>query len=187
MLKQVRETLNLPNDTAGCARLSQVALVSGRTEKIVNQLRGEMSEIVTDAQKMIERHRTELPPGVTPDDLRLNLEDNFAPAMSIQAAVNHLCLVSDLSMKLLLAPNNHEFITSDHPAVMINQRFQGRTKFPLSGLAMKGIQIVLPISFSACLFIYDSGCYRVDVRRKQTVQSKTGGHCSAECFANLEC
>src|SRR4029077_15922427 len=133
------------------------------------QLSGEISEIINEtARKMIEPNRIQLPPGVAIDDIRLNAEDKFAPAMSIQAAVDHLCLMSDLRMKLLVAPDSHEFVTSDHPTVMINQRFQGRTKFLLSGLAMKGIQIVLPISSTACLFIYDSDCYRVGVRRKET-------------------
>jgi hypothetical protein len=117
---------------------------------------------------MVELNLIEAPPGVTMDGIRLKDTDNLAPEMAIQTSVDHLCAISDLHTKLLLAADNHEFITSDHPTVITNQRFQGRTKLPLSGVVMKGIQIVLPVSPSACLFIYDPKCYRVGFRRKET-------------------
>jgi Protein of unknown function (DUF4238) len=170
VLKQVRDALQLPNDPADRARLSLLAIVlSLRTEKSVDQLRGDIGEIKTEAARMmVERNVIEPLPGVAMDDIRLKDTDNLATKMAIQSAVDHLSLLSDLRTKLLLAPNNREFITSDHPTVMTNQHFQGRTKLPLTGLAMKGIQIVLPVSPSACLFIYDPECYRVGVRRKET-------------------
>jgi len=170
VLRQVRETLQLPNDPNDRARLSLLAIVlSLRTEKSVDQLRGDIGEIKTEtAREMVKQKAIEPPPGVAMDDIQLRDTDNLAPKMAIQSAVDNLGLLSDLSTKLLLAPQNSEFLTSDHPTVMINQRFQGRTKLPSTGLAMKGIQIVLPVSPSACLFIYDPECYRVGVRGKDT-------------------
>lgn len=170
VLRQVRETLQLPNNRSNRARLCLLAMILNiRTEKSIDHLRNDLGEIMTEtARRMIKLNRMELPPGVTIDDIRLTDVDNLAAKAAIQATVDHLCVASDLDMKLLLAPNNREFITSDHPSVMTNQRFQGRTEYPLSGIAMKGIQIVLPVSPAACLFIYDPCCYRVGFRRKET-------------------
>lgn len=170
VLRQVRETLQLPNNRSNRARLCLLAMILNiRTEKSIDHLRNDIGEIMTEtARRMIKLNRMELPLGVAIDDIRLTDVDNLAAKAAIQAAVDNLCLVSDLDTKLLLAPNNHEFITSDHPSVMTNQRFQGRTEYPLSGIAMKGIQIVLPVSPAACLFIYDPCCYRVGFRRKDT-------------------
>ena len=169
VLKQVRETLQLPAEPGNRARLSLLAiLLNGRTEKNINQISDAVSEIKTEtAHRMVKLNLIKPPPGVSLDGVRLKDTDNLAPKMAIQSAVDHLCAISDLRMKLLLAPDNHEFITSDHPTAIVNQRFQGRTDFPLSGLVMKGIQIVLPVSPFACLFIYDPDCYRVGFRRKE--------------------
>ena len=139
VLKQVRDTLQLPNDSGDRAHLSLIALVlNGRTQKNVGQIAETVSAIKTEtARRMVERNLIEAPPDITIDDIRLKDTDNLAPKMAIESAIDHLCLMSDLRMKLLLAPVDHEFVTSDHPTVITNQRFQGRTKFPLSGLVMK--------------------------------------------------
>ena len=96
--------------------------------------------------------------------------DNIAPDVSVRTVLDMQPLLSDLRMKLLIAPKDHEFITSDHPTVTTNQRFYGRTNFPsTSGLAMRGIQVFLPLSPTACLIQYDPQCYRVGTRRQDTV------------------
>jgi Protein of unknown function (DUF4238) len=180
-LKELREKLELPKNRGDQAHLCLMALMlNGRTEKNINQLVEAISEIKTEsARRMIKLNMIQAPPDVAIDDIRLKDTDNLAPKMAIETAIDHLCVMSDLRMKLLLAPANHEFITSDHPTVITNQRFQGRTNFPLSGLAMKGIQIALPVSPSACIFIYDPGCYRVGPRRKETFRIERPGDIEA--------
>ena len=61
-----------------------------------------------------------------------------------------------LLCKLLVAPVGSFFITSDHPAVLLNQ-FAADAKSVRScvGFAQAGFQLVLPLGPSVCAFFYD--------------------------------
>jgi hypothetical protein len=129
-----------------------------------NQMSGEIMKEM--ARRMVKRgDLTSPPPGISIDDM--TFRDNDSAARSVSTAADMHVLISDLRLKLLIAPEGREFISSDHPVVITNQRFERTGSQGISGLAMKGVQIFLPVHPSACLIFYDSKCYRVGVRRKE--------------------
>ncbi len=68
--------------------------------------------------------------------------------------------VSDLKCKLLINKTKAPFITSDHPVIKWNQ-FLNQRKYPepRTGLAMKGLKLLFPISPNIILAYYDSEIY----------------------------
>jgi Protein of unknown function (DUF4238) len=84
------------------------------------------------------------------------------PADSVATAITHALLLCDLKVKLLLAPESHHFIASDHPVVVLNQGFRDIVKGrSVGGIAMRGLQIFLPLSPELAIIAFDSKCYRV--------------------------
>jgi Protein of unknown function (DUF4238) len=84
------------------------------------------------------------------------------PADSIATAITHALLLCDLELKLLLAPESHHFIASDHRVVVLNQGFRDVVKGrSVGGIAMRGLQIFLPLSPQLAIMAFDSKCYRV--------------------------
>ena len=72
--------------------------------------------------------------------------------------------MSTLRCKLLEPTGSMKFITSDHPAVCMNQLLGKEaevTGCSYTGFSMMGFQLVLPISPEICLFFYDPGIYKV--------------------------
>lgn len=162
--------MQLPRDQRDRNRLALCTVVlSGRTAKSIDRLTAAVSEIVEEFTRRLFRMHGLSPP--TEMEIKAaNPADDLAPAISVETVFDMQPLISDLRMKLLIATVGNQFITSDHPTVITNQRFQGRADFPsTSGLAMKGIQLFLPLSPSACLMLYDPSCYRVGGGRAETV------------------
>lgn len=77
--------------------------------------------------------------------------------------------------KLLRAPADSLFITSDNPAITLNQ-FAAETKGPRDyvGFAQSGFQLVLPLSPSLCAFLYDPFVYKVGHRNEDIVDLIAG-------------
>lgn len=76
-----------------------------------------------------------------------------------------------LACKLLKAPDEASFITSDNPVHVLNQ-FCAKVE-PLrnfAGFSKAGFQLSLPISPKLCLFFYDAKVYKVGFRRNRVVQ-----------------
>jgi hypothetical protein len=72
--------------------------------------------------------------------------------------------MSTLQCKLLEPRVGMKFITSDHPAVCMNQLLAKNgevTGRSYTGFATSGFQLVLPICPDLCLFFYDPGIYKV--------------------------
>jgi hypothetical protein len=170
VLKDIRQTLQLPTDAGSRDRLALCAVVfSGRTAKSIDRLRAAVSEISAETTRRFFKLHGLRPPTEAEIEAA-NPADDLAPKISVETVLDMQSLVSDLRMKLLIATAGNQFITSDHPTVITNQRFHRHTNFPsTSGLAMNGIQLFLPLSPSACLMLYDSNCYRVGARREETV------------------
>jgi len=189
VLKDVRKTLQLPRDQRDRNRLALCTVVlSGRTAKSIDRLTAAVSEIVEEFTRRLFRMHGLSPP--TEMEIKAaNPADDLAPAISVETVFDMQPLISDLRMKLLIATVGNQFITSDHPTVITNQRFQGRADFPsTSGLAMKGIQLFLPLSPSACLMLYDPSCYRVGGGPRRNGRHRPPGrHGRLKCAANLEC
>lgn len=80
-----------------------------------------------------------------------------------------------LHCKLLAAPAAACFITSDNPAVTLNQ-FAADAKGPRDyiGFAQSGFQLVLPLSPSLCAFLYDPFVYKVGNRNETVVGLRPG-------------
>lgn len=79
-----------------------------------------------------------------------------------------------LRCKLLSAPTGSFFISSDHPAIMLNQ-FAADAKGVRDyvGFAQSGFQLVLPLSPSLCAFLYDPYVYKVGRRNDDLVELRT--------------
>jgi len=80
-----------------------------------------------------------------------------------------------LSAKLLKAHNGTCFITSDNPAVVLNQFAWGADPMrSFAGFSQSGFQLLIPISPNLCLIIYDAKVYKVGSRRHRLIEiSKT--------------
>lgn len=169
-LKQVRASTRLPTDAESRAALAGIAIIlSGRTAKAIERQRASFLDIVTEsARRFFRLHNI---PAPSDAEIRSEFATDALPTeASVQSVVDLQSVVSDLRMKLLIAPEPDEFITSDHPTVITNQRFYGRTRFPsTSGFAMRGIQVFLPLSPAVCLVQYDGQCYRIGARRRESV------------------
>ena len=72
-----------------------------------------------------------------------------------------------LEQKFLTPKNkSKQFITSDHPVVLLNQLLdKGDGKRSFSGFSRSGFQMVFPLSPESCLFFYDPKVYKVGNRR----------------------
>ena len=93
-----------------------------------------------------------------------------------------------LDLKILLAPAQSFFITSDHPAAVLNQFCaEMKTSRTFAGFGRTGFQLALPISPTHCLFLFDSKTYKVGGKRMQFVPISKSDveHClyfHAECL-----
>jgi hypothetical protein len=120
------------------------------------------------------------------------LEDDNAPLRTLAAWLSFPVLLADLSLKLLIAPEGVQFITSDNPVVVLNQAFWGKVKHrSLGGVAMRGAQFFVPLSPRHTLIAYDTKCYRVgkpdklslklnrkeDVMLINALQIRNANHC----------
>jgi Protein of unknown function (DUF4238) len=84
------------------------------------------------------------------------------PMHRFVSGVTSAVLLGDLHLKLLIPPQGIRFLTSDHPVVFLNQAFANIVRGGgVSGLAMRGLQIFLPLSPVLLLLAFDPVCYRV--------------------------
>jgi hypothetical protein len=71
-------------------------------------------------------------------------------------------LAIDLAYKLLCNRTPLPFVTSDHPAVFYNQFMEHRKRYGSNtGLAVKGLQLFLPLSPRHTLVFFDPWAYKV--------------------------
>jgi hypothetical protein len=89
-----------------------------------------------------------------------------APLYSLGTAAMSFTLASDLRYKLLCNRTAVPFIASDNPAVMYNQFLEPRkTTGSNVGLAVKGLQVFLPLGPKHLLLFFDASVYTVGGRR----------------------
>ncbi|HAO78306.1 MAG TPA: hypothetical protein DCQ92_04875 [Verrucomicrobia subdivision 3 bacterium] len=95
---------------------------------------------------------------------------NTAGSMIFQACLSYMDMQT-LRCKLLQSSIGSHFITSDNPAVVLNQFCVGvNPNFSFAGFAKSGFQLLLPISPNLCLFFYDEKIYKVGNRRDRLVE-----------------
>jgi Protein of unknown function (DUF4238) len=98
------------------------------------------------------------------DRFKVTIED--APLEALGNALIHIDLVRDLRYKLLCNRTAVPFISSDDPAVLYNQFLEPRKKIGSNtGLAVKGLQIFLPIGPKHLVMFFDTDVYTVGGRR----------------------
>lgn len=95
---------------------------------------------------------------------------NPAGTMIYEACICYMHMQT-LGCKLLQSSLGSYFITSDNPAVVLNQFCIGtNSNFSFAGFAKSGFQLLLPISPNLCLFFYDKKIYKVGNRRDLLVE-----------------
>ena len=95
--------------------------------------------------------------------VQLNLKE--PTAFLLQQAVESMHFVYDLKIKILENQTDSDFIISDHPVQLYNSWAEFHPKFkdyPLSttGLANKGLKMLMPISPKHVLLLYDKETYK---------------------------
>jgi hypothetical protein len=80
-----------------------------------------------------------------------------------------LPLVLDLKIKILINRSSEDFITSDHPVAKTNQYSFGILDGGVTGWAVKGLQVFVPISPRHTIMFYDEKIYKVGTRRSDEV------------------
>ena len=89
-----------------------------------------------------------------------------APLYGLGIAAESFIHAADLRYKLLCNRTAHPFITSDNPAVLYNQFLEPRKRTGSNvGLAVKGLQIFLPLGPRHVLMYFDADVYTVGGRR----------------------
>jgi len=95
------------------------------------------------------------------DDFEIKVENPLS--MTLKAVATSLPLAVDLKYKLLINKTKTPFVISDNPVVYYNNFLEERKKIGSNiGVAVKGLQIFLPISPSHLLIFYDSAVYKVN-------------------------
>jgi hypothetical protein len=149
-----------------------VALFSARTRKSA-----ELAKVFPKfmAERVINAAiaRGDLPPcpdgPFTEDMMDFRKVSGFLVKQSYRAWLE----MHTLECKLLDAPPNVEFVTSDSPVNLLNQFCVGA--HPLrsyAGFGQTGVQVILPLSSNLCLFLFDPGIYKVGNRRDRLVSLK---------------
>jgi hypothetical protein len=96
-----------------------------------------------------------LPPGST-------ITHDFPTLVSLQNALEHLPLMNYLIPISFVNLTDYPFITSDHPVIFYNQWMESKGVYlGATGLAVKGLQIFLPVHPRLIYCLYDPFVYEV--------------------------
>ena len=94
------------------------------------------------------------------DDTTVELKNPFL--LSILLSIETSGLLSDLSINILENNSKIPFILGQRPAFIINPfLYEKNIKFFSQGIAVKGICILLPVSFGKVIILYDKWCYKL--------------------------
>jgi hypothetical protein len=100
--------------------------------------------------------------GVDPSKYHLAYEHPLA--ITMPAAVKNFHVLSNLHMHLFINRSPEHFITSDNPVVLYNQFCEGVRSQGVLGWACAGIQVMLPLSPTHLLILYDPTIYRIPAK-----------------------
>ncbi len=102
---------------------------------------------------------------------KIEITINNAPLYSLRIAAMHIDLTRDLRYKLLCNRTVFPFIISDDPAVLYNQFLDHRKKTGSNtGLAVKGLQLFLPLGPKHLIMFFDADVYTVGGRRLSSLK-----------------
>lgn len=89
-----------------------------------------------------------------------------APQTCLKTAAMSLPLVFDLNYKILVNQTRNGLLTSDNPVVLYNQFMENKKAFGSNtGLAVKGLQLFLPLSPQYMIIFFDQSVYRIGNKR----------------------
>jgi Protein of unknown function (DUF4238) len=117
----------------------------------------------------IETGRLPPPPGGRWSEDMMDF-DGVAGSLIKEAVIPCWMEMQTMQLKLLRAPPNECFITSDNPVVILNE-FCSRANSPRSfaGFSLTGFQLLLPLSPNICLFFFDQKVYKIGPRSSRVV------------------
>ena len=105
------------------------------------------------------------------DEFEIKVENPLS--MSLKAVATSLPLAIDLKYKLLVNKTKIPFIVSDNPVSYYNNFLEDRKKIGSNiGIAVKGLQIFLPISPLHQIIFYDSAVYKVNGAKQNVIELK---------------
>lgn len=94
----------------------------------------------------------------------------YPASYSLGIALKLVPIISDLEFKLINNNTNTSFITSDNPVIKYNQLLELKKAFGgITGLAKKGIQLMIPLSPSNYFILYDYTVYKIGDRKQYTI------------------
>jgi hypothetical protein len=117
----------------------------------------------------IETGRLPQPPGGRWSEEMMDF-GGVAGSLIKEAVIPCWLEMQTLQLKLLRAPPNECFITSDNPVVILNE-FCSRANSPRSfaGFSLAGFQLLLPLSPNICLFFFDQKVYKIGSRNPRVI------------------
>lgn len=136
----------------------QHARTKGAAEHLSNLAGAFAKQLLRDSLKLnkdIDVTEEEL------DEMKIGLTN--AQNNSVWEAAKSLPLFLDLRVKFIATDRTPGFVIGDHPVVTYNQFVEDHPllrRWPTSaGLALKGLQLFMPLSPSVSLAVYDPGTY----------------------------
>jgi hypothetical protein len=108
--------------------------------------------------KLMLQGRPELN-GVNLDEFEIG--NKFPVALPLSHAEDVASYAADLRMHLFVNRTEREFITSDDPVVLHNQYCEGVDFRGVLGWACRGLQVVLPLSPTHLVLLFDGAVYKV--------------------------
>ena len=93
----------------------------------------------------------------------------FPAVLSVDAYGKISCIMSDLSVKILVNKTSKAFITSDNPVAKYDQ-FIERMRQKTYALGTRGLQIFCPLSPRIGVMYYDPECYELGYKKREYVE-----------------
>jgi len=140
--------------------LTYVLLQLSRTKYAVD---AEDELIDTLIKYLIEKEGT-----LTREELnQIQIKSSDPAALLLGTMAQIIPIAMDLMCKILINKTNINFITSDNPVVLYNRACEQSKVLSHTGLASKGLKIILPISPKHILLFYDERIYKVGARKQR--------------------
>jgi hypothetical protein len=96
-----------------------------------------------------------------------------ALTLSLSTMPQMMAGLSDLRIHVIVAPEGHQFITSDHPVCRFNHYCYGVKGMGVLGALSRGLQMYVPLSPHVGALLFDSGVYKVGKRGTATSSNAT--------------
>jgi len=134
-----------------------------RTIKAGKELNEAMNEGYQAIRKLMHMENDPLPEGI--------LVHKDPTLLSLVYTSDKLALMDFLSIKTVVNLTDTPFITSDHPVIRYNQWMEQKGYYlGATGIAVKGLQIFLPIHPRVMICLYDGTVYKCGQKDKNVVK-----------------